>query len=180
MHSPQNSYNFHAFHPLGLFLSPTWSLPSAWPNRTPPKPSSRLHPQFLTNCLRPHWPSAALIAEDSWTKQPNITATHKVLQSSVILSEFESCVSLRLKPLKAEALPGTTCMISQSSSPHSYVVLKSLEELRSKFVHLWLKHNLDVKPFFHHHHNLTIPKFGGQQWRCQGLSENGDHFLCLI
>ena len=107
----------------------------------------------------------AFTSSDSWgflrsTKEPNITATHKVLSPSVILSEFESCASLRLKLLKAEAIPHTTCMISQTPSPPSYVVLNSQEELRSKFVHLWLKHNLDVKPFFHHHHNLTIPKLG--------------------
>jgi len=60
-------------------------------------------------------------------------------------------------------------MIPQSPSPPSYAVLKSQEELRRKFVHLWLKHNLGVKPFFHHHHNLTIPKFGEGVKDCQKM-----------
>lgn len=64
------------------------------------------------NCLRAPWPSLPLIPQDSYGQQNSLTltSTHKVLQPSVILSELESRVSLRPKPLESRSY--ATCMIS--------------------------------------------------------------------
>lgn len=74
------------------------------------------------HCLRAPWPSLPLTRQDSYGQQNSLTltSTHKVLQPSVILSELESSVSLRPKPLESRGY--ATCYL-HDLSPQCHIFM---------------------------------------------------------